>query len=50
MSWELFKYLAELTGTIIVYGLLFGAGVSGLTFVVAFVLWLYDRARKELWQ
>jgi len=49
MSWEFFKYLAELTGTIIVYGLLFGAGISGLTLVVAFVLWLYDRF-KELQQ
>ena len=50
MSWELFKYLAELTWTIVFWALFLGAGVSGLTFVVAFVLWLYDRARKELSQ
>ena len=47
MSWELAKALFETAASIAFYAILFGAGVTGLTFVTAFTCWLIDRIRKE---
>ena len=49
MNWELVVYLGQMTATIIFYAFLFGAGVSGLVFTGAFLCWLYDRAKRELY-
>jgi isoprenylcysteine carboxyl methyltransferase (ICMT) family protein YpbQ len=48
MTWEFFKVLAETAMTIVGYALFVGAGVTGVVFVGAFMLWLYDRVRKEM--
>lgn len=47
MTWEFAKVLFETAASIVFYGLLFGAGVTGLTFVTAFACWMIDRVRKE---
>jgi len=49
MTWEVMSYLGQMTATIIFYAFLFGAGVSGLVFTGAFCLWLWDKAKKELY-
>ena len=49
MSWELVVYLGQMTATVLFYALFLGAGVSGLIFVIAFLCWLYDRAKRELY-
>ena len=49
MTWEVMSYLGQMTATIIFYAFLFGAGVSGLVFTGAFVCWLWDKAKKELY-
>ena len=48
MSWDFFKVLAETSMTILGYTLFVGAGISGVVFVGAFLLWLFDRVRKEM--
>lgn len=48
MTWEFFKMLAETTMTIVGYSLFVGAGITGIIFVGAFLLWLWDRVRKEM--
>lgn len=48
MTWEFIKMLAETSMTLVGYALFVGAGVTGLVFVVSFMLWLWDRVRKEM--
>lgn len=48
MTWEFFKVLAETSATIVGYTLFVGAGITGVIFVGAFLLWLWDRVRKEM--
>lgn len=48
MSWEFVKMLSETAFTIVGYALFVGAGITGLVFVVSFMLWLWDRVRKEM--
>lgn len=49
MSWEIFGYCGQTAVTIILYLFLFGAGVTGLVFVGAFLIWLYEKAKRELY-
>lgn len=49
MSWELIKMMGQTVMTITVYVFLFGAGVAGLMFTGVFCLWLYDKAKKDLY-
>jgi len=48
MTWEFIKMLTETSMVLVGYALFVGAGVTGLVFVACFMLWLWDRVRKEM--
>lgn len=47
MTLEFAKVLFETASSVAFYAVLFGAGITGLTFVTAFTCWVIDRIRKE---
>jgi len=49
MDWEFFKLLSETAFTIVGYALFVGAGITGIVFAVSFLLWTWDRMRKEFY-
>lgn len=47
MMTEYFRFFAEVSAHMVLFGLLIGAALILLTFAGSFIAWLIDRSREE---